>query len=284
MPNPALIDCHTHTSFSFDSDARLEEMYRQAVRIGLAVYAVTDHSDHCCDTLEEQLIECGFDPRPDAFWEDTEAAFRGMLLLREEEPDAPVKLLSGIELGEPLQNRAMAEEILRRPYDMVIGSLHNVSEETDFYFLDYQAFLRAELDALLNRYFDELEAMVAWGKFDTLAHITYPFRYLAERGTGITPADYDDRIEALLKRLAESGRALECNTSGLRQAMGETMPGERYLKRFRELGGEYVTIGSDAHTPADLGAGIAEGYELLRRAGFSYVTYYEQRRPVQVAL
>ena len=284
MPNPALIDCHTHTSFSFDSDAPLEEMYRQAERIGLAVYAVTDHSEHCSNTPKEKLAADAFDPWAGTFREDTETALRGVMLLRGRVDASPVKLLCGIELGQPLQNPEVAEEILRHPYDMVIGSIHNISGEQDFYYLDYQAFSRAELDALLNRYFDELEAMVAWGKFDTLAHITYPFRYLAERGPRIAPADYDDRIEALLQKLAESGRALECNTSGLRQAIGETMPAERYLKRFRELGGEYVTIGSDAHTPADLGAGIAEGYELLRRAGFSYVTYYEQRRPVRAAL
>ena len=283
MPSPALIDCHTHNSFSFDSAAAPEEMLRRAEEIGLSVLAVTNHSDHCCDTPARLLRGTGFDPRAAWFLEDTRADLAASARLRER-GGSPVRLLCGVELGEPLQNPAMAEEILRLPYDMVIGSLHSVSGELDFYFLDYAALSRAELDRLMERYFDELEAMVAWGKFDTLAHITYPFRYLAERGTGITPADYDGRIESLLKRLAESGRALECNTSGLRQAIGETMPGERYFRRFRELGGEAVTIGSDAHAPADLGAGIAAGYAMLRRAGFSYVTYYEQRRPVQAAL
>ena len=95
---------------------------------------------------------------------------------------------------------------------------------------------------------------------------------------------YDDMIEQVLKILADSGKALELNTSGLRQKIQSTLPEERYVRRFRELGGELVTIGSDAHDPAALGTGILEGYDILRRAGFRYVAYYEHRRPVQTAL
>lgn len=284
MSQPQLIDCHTHTAFSYDSDAGLGEMYGRAEKLGISVYAVTDHCDHCCDTPEEQLIQYDFEFERSEYWEDTEAAFRAVMALKEQETDSPVRILNGIELGEPLQDLKKAERILTRPYDMVIGSLHNISGFPDFYFLDFSTMSRLELREVMVNYFLELTELAKWNRFDTLAHITYPFRYLKERNVSYDMTYYDDMIEQVLKILADSGKALELNTSGLRQKIQSTLPEERYVRRFRELGGELVTIGSDAHDPAALGTGILEGYDILRRAGFRYVTYYEHRRPVQTAL
>ena len=77
---------------------------------------------------------------------------------------------------------------------------------------------------------------------------------------------------------------MEVNTSGLRQKLGETMPGLELLRRYRRLGGELVTLGSDAHCTEDLGAGIDQGMELLKAAGLNQFVVYEKRRPVWLPL
>lgn len=277
-----LVDCHTHTAFSFDSTTPLEQMCRQALRLGISVYAVTDHCDHCADTADQEPTCLEFDKS--RAWEDTEEAFLGVSAWKEAHPDFPVKVLNGIELGQSLQDLPVAEQILARPYDMVIGSLHSISGHPDFYYLNYREMSKVEIDRLLSAYFKEMLRTVVWGKFDTLAHITYPFRYLVEQGVPFSLSSFDDQIDEVLRALAQSGKALEVNTSGLRQKIGQTLPPEKYLKRFRELGGEFVTIGSDAHRVEDVGSGIKEGYHILQKAGFSKLTYFEKRRPVLIKL
>ena len=89
----------------------------------------------------------------------------------------------------------------------------------------------------------------------------------------------DDQIDLVLRTLAQNGKALEINTSGLRGPIGEASPTLKYVKRFRELGGEFVTLGSDAHSVEELGEGIPEAMEMASQAGFSYFTFYKKRQP-----
>ena len=92
------------------------------------------------------------------------------------------------------------------------------------------------------------------------------------------------RIQEILRVLAQTGKGIEINTSGLRQQIQETMPTLPYLKRFRQLGGEIVTLGSDSHNAHDLAAGFAVAAQMLREAGFSHFAYFRDRKPVMVPL
>ena len=88
---------------------------------------------------------------------------------------------------------------------------------------------------------------------------------------------YWDQIEAILKCVVESGRGIECNTS---RGQGPWLPGRDILRRYRELGGEIITLGSDAHTPEFVGEGIREGQELLRECGFRYICTFRELKPI----
>ena len=89
---------------------------------------------------------------------------------------------------------------------------------------------------------------------------------------------FEDIIAETLRTLKERGKGIEINTSGLRQKYGRTLPDEHYIRLYRDLGGEILTVGSDAHCAADLAAGIPEGLALARECGFRYVAYFERRR------
>ena len=75
----------------------------------------------------------------------------------------------------------------------------------------------------------------------------------------------------MLRALAEQGLTLEINTSGVRQpGCGITHPNLPIVRRFRELGGERITIGADAHRPADVGADLETAAAIAKEAGFRY--------------
>ena len=179
----------------------------------------------------------------------------------------------GIELGQMNFDLALTHHVLEmEPYDFVLGSLHCICGNEDFYFMDFQD---EDPYALLEEYYQELYEIARLNLFDSMAHITYPIRYMS----GVDLSRMDDLIDLTLRTLAQNGRALEINTSGLRGPIGETSPTLKYVKRFRELGGEYVTLGSDAHAAEDLGEGIQQAMELACQAGFSYFTFYKKRQP-----
>ena len=127
--------------------------------------------------------------------------------------------------------------------------------------------------------------LAKWNKFDSLAHITYPLRYI--QGFQKIPVDmkpYDELIREILKTVAQNGKAIEINTSTMRQGLGMTMPSLEYVKLFRELGGEHVTIGSDAHWAKDIGSHLEVGMDMLKEAGFDTFTVYRRREPKQLKI
>lgn len=259
-----LSDSHTHSRYSFDGEESIRNMCSSAESRGLYSLTITDHCE-CHEYFENNI-------RDDILLSAAEIKKAG------EEFQGRVQILSGIELGQPTQDKKAAEDALSvSDYDFVLGSLHNLRGEQDFYFLEYN---RENVPVLLDRYFEELLELAKSNIFDSLAHMDYPLRYMVgEAGIDVDIMAYMPQTDAVLETLVKNGKALEINTSGLRQRIGRTLPDAVILRRFRELGGRYVTLGSDAHRCCDIGAGIADGMELLSECGFSEFTVYRERTP-----
>ncbi len=260
-----LCDMHCHSRNSFDGTPSVEELYHAAKAGGLYAFAVTDHCE--CNDYEKG----GFKQNIDDSCAEI-AAFR-------EKAEDGVLLLTGVEVGQPLQNPDAVEDLFaRHTFDVVLWSLHNLSREEDFYYLTYQN--AAEAEELLERYYTELYEMAQLDGYDVLTHLTYPLRYMIGREEiPIRRERFSEQIDCILRCLAEKGKALEINTAGLRKEIGETSPDLSIVRRFRELGGEYVTLGSDAHRLPDLGFGLKAAAELARTAGFRAYTWYRDRQP-----
>lgn len=257
-------DSHVHSSHSPDAYDPMLQMCEAAEQAGLYSITMTDHCE--CDTY---TIDNYNHSARKSYAEAREIA---------QALQGRIHVYAGIELGQPLQNRKAAEDILSAcDFDFVLGSLHGLAGEKDFYFLDYTS---VDVHKVLGRYFDELLSMVQWNGFDSLAHITYPFRYIVgEHGIPAAPMEYSEQIDAIFSLLIQNKKALELNTSGLRQKIGQTLPPFALLQRFRQLGGTYVTIGSDAHRCGDVAAGLDAGFSLLQQAGFTEFTIYTGREP-----
>ncbi len=267
-----ILDMHAHTDNSFDGNHSTMFMCESAVNKGLRAVAFTDHVE--IDFYSEKHFDR---TAAQSFFEIAKArsAFRGKLIV-----------CAGVELGQPTYDIKTAESLISsRSYDFVIGSIHNLRNMEDFWYLKYEDYDSDGIDKLLRQYFDEELLLAQWAKFDTLAHLTYPLRYIC--GDHKIPVDiskYSEQIDTILETVAKSGKALEINTSGLRQNLNSTMPDEKIVRRFRELGGEYITVGSDAHYADHLGAGISEGMNIAKRCGFSSITLFQKRHPTQIPI
>ncbi len=282
-----LFDSHTHSLFSPDADkmAAVERMSLQAYNLGLDFITVTDHCDvnfflpaDECEYPEYQLRDKDMFGSRDYSAKSIDTV---MTLKRKCK-----NLLCGVELGQPLQAPEFAAQVLSVPgLDFVIGSLHMNAGKPDFYWIEYDKMDISEIYALFDDYFSEIFRMAQTADFDSLGHLTYPLRYIeGEHNISVDMSRYDDIVREIFCTLIQNGKGIEINTSGLRQKYSKPFPDEKYLRLYRSLGGEIITIGSDAHKLPDIGGGIKEGTELLSECGFRYISLYRSRKCEMIKL
>lgn len=270
-----ICDCHTHSKWSFDGCEAIDDMCEQAIKLGISVLTVTDHCE----------VNGWNTPEDSEFGDFSKLIPESIKHLKESQIKytGKLKLLRGIELGQAVQDLKSADIALSLDnFDFVLASVHNVRNERDFYWLEYTPESAKEL---LYTYFNEILEVVRWNKFDSLSHLTYPLRYI----TGVHKINIDINeylpiIDEIFNELIKNGKALEVNSSGLRQEIGVTMPNKFLLTRYYSLGGRLITIGSDAHKVADLGKGINETLYLLKKIGFNNYYYFEKHNPVAVPI
>lgn len=279
-----LIDCHTHTQFSVDSEADIGAMLDRARELELAAYAVTDHCECNCWYSEEHyngsVLSDDF-----GYGKSFEASVSAVTALKKQYADR-LNLICGVEMGQALHDLEVAERIVGDDrLDFVIGSVHQIKNEKDFAFIDYKNYSMDGIYDLLERYFMEIYELCKWGKFDILGHLTYTLRYI-KGGFGIDAdiSRFDEIIAESFRELIRKDKGIEINTSGLRQSYGDTFPSLKYVKLFRGLGGELLSVGSDAHTVEDLGKGIADGAKIAAEAGFTRLCYFKKRKPDFIGL
>ncbi|MCM1055528.1 MAG: histidinol-phosphatase HisJ family protein [Bacteroides sp.] len=264
-------DSHTHSSQSPDGENTVREMAERAAELGIRHYTVTDHLEINKFYDEEFLYE--------------EPVRQSSLILPPliEEFKDRLDMHYGVELGQPLHDIELTERMLSSyDYEFIIGSCHMIRGWDDFYYLDYG---QVDPHKLLGLYFEELLEMAEWGKFDVLGHLTYPLRYIeGDFGIKIDMDRYEAVIKKIFKTLIGNGMGIEINGSGLRQRIGVTLPDERYVKMYGELGGEIITVGSDAHRREDIGKGVEQCIRTAKNCGFDKIYYYDRRRPVPIKI
>ena len=270
-----LCDLHTHSINSFDAKNTVDEMCKSAVEQGLYAIAITDHCEAPMIKLGEKCEYGSFDRLIPKSVSET-------LRAKEQYADK-LKVLCGIELGEPMHDKEATERALSYgASDFTLASVHNLRGMEDFYFINYS---KISVNEILKLYFDELAETATFKHFDSLAHLTYPLRYIKAK-TGYVPnlEPFADDIDNIFKILIENNKALEINVSGLFKDLNTTLPDEALVKRFKELGGKYITIGTDSHSTEFVGKGIQEGIEVAKKAGFTHYTIYENHQPILIPI
>ena len=268
-------DMHMHTWFSTDSEACPCDMADEAVRKGLKTICFTDHFDK--DDLEwgEEGIF------------DVDAYFVEMQKLQEEYA-GKLNIRIGIELGLRTYLKDYYEELTKKyPFDFVIGSVHNVPYKKDaegnILYTDPAAEKlftdRTDKEAYRLMMETTLENVRTSDCFQTLGHLDYVVRYGKSREKEYSYTDYADIIDEILKLLIEKEKGLEVNSAGLKYGLPFAHPHPDVLKRYRELGGEIITIGADAHKPEHIAYDFAKAEEILKSCGFKYYTEFFEQKP-----
>ena len=269
-------DMHMHTWFSTDSEACPRDMADEAVRKGLKTICFTDHFDK--DDLEwgEEGIF------------DVDAYFVEMQKLQEEYA-GKLNIRIGIELGLRTYLKDYYEELTKKyPFDFVIGSVHNVPYKKDaegnILYTDPAAEKlftdRTDKEAYRLMMETTLENVRTSDCFQTLGHLDYVVRYGKSREKEYSYTDYADIIDEILKLLIEKEKGLEVNSAGLKYGLPFAHPHPDVLKRYRELGGEIITIGADAHKPEHIAYDFAKAEEILKSCGFKFYTEFFEQKPV----
>jgi len=270
-----LADYHIHSTCSPDAKFAMDEMACAAAEKGMTHVCMTDH----CDFDIPDTMQLG----PDEFTLPRKQGHQFIMALEKAPEGLDIRL--GLELGEGNHDPARAVRVYTMPeYDFILGALHNLRNTEDFYYLKYTS--AEQCRELYERYLDELIDYAGIACFDVMAHIGYCLRYMHKQGQDImlTMENNGDKIDTLLHTLIENGRGIELNCAdlvpgGRSNPLLMTFPSISILRRYRELGGEIITVGSDAHSLPAAGLGIAEGYEILRENGFRYVSIFRHHKP-----
>ena len=260
-------DYHTHTHFSCDSQASMDEMCQAALALGLREMGFSEHFDNV-----PQDESCGYF-RLKPWAESLEASRRqyaGILTLR-----------AGIELGEPHVYSAEAGALLAEyPFDYAIGSLHWVGSAFTF----SPDYFQRPADEAFRLYFEELEKMTRLGDFDILGHFEVVARVGYEVYHEYDPTRYEDVIRPVLQNCIARGIALELNTWSVRRSHQRITPAPEILRWYREMGGQRVTLGSDAHRPERITQDFDTALAVLHEAGIGHVTQFQRRQASLIPL
>ncbi len=261
-------DYHLHTSFSADSDTAPEQQIQQAINMGMESLCITDHMDMDFPGGDFQL--------------DTPAYVERILQLKEKYRDK-IDLRLGVELGlQSHLGERIASYTEAYPFDYVIGSMHLLKGEDPY---DRKMFDGRRDGEVYREYFEAtLENLKICRGIHSLGHLDYVVRYGKDQGKEYSYRNFSDIIDEILKLLVDRQIALELNTGGLKYGLGYPNPHPDVLKRYRELGGELVIVGSDAHVPQYVGYQFEQAEELLKACGFAYRVEFCGKKPVWVKI
>lgn len=264
-----LCDYHVHSDISLDSGATMHQMVKATAQMGITQMCFTNHCD-LVDWSTMQKVTC----RPDA----PEKSLQKFAQMVQEHGRPPIDVRIGLELGEAQHDPQQAASLAAtQGIDFIMGSLHILLGHGDFCLIDYKS--EEQCFELYDQYMRELIMIAEMDFFDVMAHVGYCRRYMSKCGFDIplTLDRYGGQLEELFKILIGNGRGIEINCSGLRDGL-DAYPDAPILKLYRSLGGEILTIGSDAHRPGDAAKCLREGFDLARECGFKYVTTFKNRQ------
>lgn len=260
-----LPDCHLHSFHSSDSDCSPKDIVKTALKLGLPAICFTDHNDFLFPP-ENGVSE--FQLNFNTYYHDI-AAIR-------EQYQGTYPIYIGVEQGllpaaADMINTYDSNNVL----DFIIGSSHLVYGQDPYY---PQFWKDKNITDTITAYYQSIiDNISICSNFDVYGHIDYITRYIPDKNYNYTFYTYIDYIDTVLKSLIEKGKGIELNTAGIRYGTNIN-PEPAIIKRYHQLGGEIITVGSDAHKLSDIGSHMHVARDILKDCGFCYYTIFVQRK------
>ena len=259
-------DNHTHSTYSPDGKMTMEDAVLSSINTGLKGISVSDHYDIDIPG-DRQVFVFNIGERNEK------------LRKLAEKYEGRITVMSGIEIGMQPHCIEKTKELLREnTFDNVIASVHFI-EKSDPYFGEY--YIGKEKKDAYRRYFESMyECMKKLEDFDILGHFDYIARYAPYNDRYVYYREFEDHIDAILKYLTENGKFLEINTKSYNpNDAHHTVLDTDIIKRYAELGGDAVSLGSDAHNTDRIGEGFAKYAAILKGCGIRYACRFVGRKP-----
>ena len=263
-----MFDCHVHSNFSGDSEMPAEDACIKAIEKGLDGIAFTDHLDY------------DFPDYQDFFNIDFDYYSEFMYSLKGKQKKG-FKVLKGIEVGiQPHVIDNTLKIVEGYDFDYVLSSVHiidGINPEVKAYYEGKTKKIAYE------RYLQEILFMVRnFSNFDNVGHFEYITRYSSYEDGSLIYYDHNEILDDIMKLLIENGKGFEINTGSFRDKPGiKTVAYDSMLlKRYKELGGEIISLGSDSHDVGYIGYKFAFFRDMLIDAGFKHIVHFEKRKPV----
>ena len=263
-----ICDFHVHTCMSSDSDADIKMVIEKAISLGMKYLCITDHHD--------------IDYEDGTFLLNPADYYNCLASVREQFRDR-VQLLIGVELGlQPHLKTECTGCVHSVPCDFVIGSSHVINGIDPYY---EEIWNTHSSEEVMTMYFENILANLSvHTDFDVYGHLDYAIRYAKEKDKNYSYEKYKNIIDRILETILSLGKGIEINTAGLRKGLRSTNPCFEIVKRYRELGGKIITVGSDAHVPEDIGSDFSCARQLLVEAGFTHYYIFKERMPYALPL
>lgn len=269
-------DYHLHSEFSSDSQTPMEQMVEKGIQLGLKKLCFTDHMDYDFPPVGSYSFVFDVDDYIEKL-RDLKERYRNQ-----------IDILTGIELGlQPHLKDRLSNLVNNYPFDFIIGSSHIVDHFDPY---NHEFWENRTKEEGIRRYFESIiENCKAFQGFHVYGHIDYIIRYVPAKASvgdkfpakeDYSYSDYADLLDEVLKTIISYGKGIEINTAGLKYGLGYPHPKAEVLTRYRELGGELITIGSDAHKPEHLCYDFHLVPDLLKNLGFRYYATFVQGKPV----
>lgn len=266
-----MFDYHVHTAYSADSKTDVNDVIKAAIEKGIKEIAITDHVD-----IDYPDKEINFSINLQHYHSILDHLYKQYY--------NQIKLVKGIEVG--LQEHVLKEchaIIDNFHYDYIIGSIH-VADKKDLHNGEFFKDKRPS-EAYERFYINTYNCLKNYKAYSIVGHINLIDRYQKYIPEKVSFSKYSDIVYEILKMVIYDGKGIEINTSGFRYGMGNFLPSMDILKMYKELSGEIITVGSDAHTIDYLGYKIDDVYTLLKEEfGFKYVTTFKDRIPTQIKI
>ncbi len=262
-------DFHLHSSFSGDSTAPMEDMILKGISLGLHTMCFTEHMD---------MDYVYLNPGEEGMFELNTDSYLYELIRLKEKYAGQIKILFGVELGvQPHLRRRLAVYAKSFDFDFIIASSHLCNRKDPYYPSFYEG--RSDEEAYREYFNSVLEHIKTFENFDVYGHLDYVVRYGKTKDADYCYEKYRDVLDPILETILEKEKGIELNTGAINYHLKELNPCTDLLKRYRSLGGEIITVGSDAHRPDAVAKGFDYAADILAECGFQYYTTFENRMP-----
>lgn len=257
-------DCHVHTNISHDGISEIKEYIASGKEKNVDEITFTEHWDDYTG-LDTKLKTLDV------------SAYREKYLKYKD--DSVLKINFGIEVGLQPDIVDKVETMIKQyPFDFVIGSSH-ITCKKDMA-MDKSFFNGLTRKEAYLKYFKEvLENIKLYNEFDVYGHIDYVVRYGGYAENKIEYNEFNEILDEILTLLIKKDKGIEINTSGIRYKLCNPHPNIDILKRYKELGGKIITMGSDAHKVDNLAEDFSLAFDILEDVGFKEIAVYHNRKP-----